>query len=375
MSHVDDATLHELVDDELDPATRPQVEAHLATCGDCARRFAEATAMARQVVSLLTALDEGALPKLMVAPVGRRDVALPVPAVGAPARRRRMPALQRIAIAASVLLVAGVSYQVGKRGDGGASARLAERTASTDSVGVPAPPRQVETAIAAAAPVAAPSSTPAQDALRAKAQSVEATTVPQRRAAESVGARPSVPVPATGLSGQIDAADRAELRAAESRSVTSATVRADAALARRPSVQDSLVGVQLSPAPAGRSLRMPDVVAGNVAAAAPAAMPVARSAPTLPERELAGYATVEERSAPAMPAITRRRYVSASGTALVLTIVQGAAAAEPSATTPEYVVSSSNGRSRVRWQARGMTYELQGSLSPDSLMRLATQLK
>ena len=47
MSHVDDGTLHELVDNALDAPARAEAEAHLAACGECARRFAEATSLAR----------------------------------------------------------------------------------------------------------------------------------------------------------------------------------------------------------------------------------------------------------------------------------------------------------------------------------------
>jgi len=343
MSHVDDATLHELVDDELDPAARRQVEAHLATCGECARRFAEATAMARQVVSLLTALDEGALPTLMVAPVVQRDVGASVSAVAAPARNRGLSPLQRIAIAASVMLVAGVSYQVGKRGEQGAAGVVVERTASPEPVGLPA-------AMAAPDPVAA-----LEPALPAPLSAPLAAAPPSRA----------------------DVADRGERRAAESRAGAPEVQRADAAFERRAVVQDSRVSAPVEGAPAARAMRMPEAATGNVASA-PTAMRAADSTSTPPERALAGYAMVEERAAPAVPAITRRRFVSASGTALVLTIVQGAAAAAAKAdatTSPQYLASSSNGRSTVRWQAQGNAYELQGALPADSLMKLAAQLQ
>ena len=68
MSHVDEGTLHALVDDALPPDERDAVQAHLASCGECARRFAEATAMARQVMTLLGALDEAPAAPVRVAP-------------------------------------------------------------------------------------------------------------------------------------------------------------------------------------------------------------------------------------------------------------------------------------------------------------------
>ena len=42
---------------------------------------------------------------------------------------------------------------------------------------------------------------------------------------------------------------------------------------------------------------------------------------------------------------------------------------------PQFTVTALEGRSIVRWHARGMDYELQGALPPDSLVKLATQLK
>ena len=122
MSHVDEGTLHALVDNALDADERRDVEAHLASCGECARRFAEATAMARQVTTLLGALDDVGGAIRIVAPSGTPLVADGVTGVPremsvTPIRRAKFT-LRRVAIAASVLLVAGVSYEVGQRGEG-----------------------------------------------------------------------------------------------------------------------------------------------------------------------------------------------------------------------------------------------------------------
>jgi len=374
---MDDATLHELVDDELDPAVRQRVEAHLATCGECARRFADATAMARQVVSLLTALDEGAPPKLTVTPGARRDVNASVSAVAAPARRRPLPAVQWIAIAASVMLVAGVSYQVGKRGDPREADVAADRAPSTDSMLLPAPMAAAEKVAvlpSAAARAAAPSTSgPAGAAQRGELRAAAPPSAERTGTAERSRLRSAAP-PAIE---RPSISEREAMRADESGAVASGAQRAGAALQRRAAVQDSRVGEQSAGASAlrARALGMPDSNASNVASVG-AALRAAAAPSTLPARELAGYATVEERTA---PAVTRRRYVSPSGTALVLTIVQVAGGASASAagaaTAPEYVVSASNGRSTVRWQAQGRTYELQGALPADSLMRLATQLR
>lgn len=342
MSHVDDATLHELVDDELAPAARHEVEAHLASCDDCARRFAEAAAMARQVVSLLTALDEAARPTLVVTPV-------------APAPNRRSSMLRRISIAASVMLVAGVSYEVGTRGTQGPAGPAAALTAALT---------------AASESIALPQAMPAADSQRAELKSAE-----RARVSAPLVSAPSAVAPSPAS---------APMRTAESREAAPPAARADAVLEREASVQDARVAASDRVAPGLRPRALADAASrapapapapANVAVA-PASMRAAADESTGPE--LVGYAMVEERSAPAVPAITRRRYVSGSGTALLLTIMRGAGqgATETDVTmAPQYVVSSSNGRSTVRWQAQGNTYELQGALPADSLKTLATQLR
>lgn len=102
--------------------------------------------------------------------------------------------------------------------------------------------------------------------------------------------------------------------------------------------------------------------AGNVQGAGPKAV------------SLAGYTTVEDA---AVPAITRRRYVSSAGTTLELSIIQSTVApkTQDRAAAREFVVTTANGRSSVRWHVSGMDYLLQGPLPPDSLVKLATQLK
>jgi hypothetical protein len=90
---------------------------------------------------------------------------------------------------------------------------------------------------------------------------------------------------------------------------------------------------------------------------------------------LAGYTSVDEESA---ASVTRRRYVSSAGTPLILVIVQSAAAQKAgvrSEAAPEFVVRTANGTSAVRWTSGGLSYELSGALSADSLVKLATLLR
>lgn len=413
MSHVDEGTLHALVDDQLDAAERSAVEAHLASCGDCARRFAEATAMARQVVTLLGALDAPMQPVRIVAP-SPSPVIAPSLDGGATVTpiRRRMVTLRRVAIAASVMLVAGVSYQVGKRGDAApleAPAR-AERSRSA-AVPMRAAPSVVDGAadsfIATPPPSvrAKPSGGPRADADGGIGPSAAA---PGPRPVVALAPVPmSAPAPQGGVARReqeaASTADRAE-PAAEQRRVGAADAQS-AGQARTPSPSQaatpasSQVSAQVTaqtaaqasersrtqsvaqaPAP---SMQRPVVMsqpATKVSAAArevvaPAGAAAGNAQPAAPKTvPLAGYVSVEEASVPAM---TRRRYVSTAGTTIELSIIQSFAA--PKRQVPgdasQFVVTTANGRSSVRWQVGGMDYLLQGPLPPDSLVKLATQLK
>ena len=394
MSHVDDGTLHELVDNALDPATRVEVEVHLASCGDCARRYAEATAMARHVVTLLGALDAPMARVRVVPPVTAPTVA---PSVEGGATvipiRARMTVLRRVAIAASVMLVAGVSYQVGKRGDAAPKGVAMERS---ESASMPAAPmRAVPSVVDAAADsfMAAPapsaqqrtrsgpraeseivvSGAGANAAVAGEAAAVAApvvvppplprVTAPPQGALAQRSVAPSAPVDRDDPRREQNVERRAAMRDAETPSQSS-TARQ---LASQTPTQ---APTQATSQDVSRKASSPETVGRS--AVAGAAM---QSAPpkVIP---LAGYSTVESASVPAM---TRRRYISASGTELELSIMQSfdnpKRSTPTAASTPEFVVTSANGRSTVRWHARGLDYVLQGAVSPDSLVKLATQLK
>lgn len=385
MSHVDDGTLHALVDDELDDAQRAAVEAHLATCGDCAKRFAEATAMSRQVLSLLGALDEVPAP-MRIAPVAPRPSAVVAPSTVTPIAQR-MRTLRRVALAASVLLVAGVSYEVGKRRDA-APALAREAAPAPSGVALPAPASGMVTTFdsmagAARVVIPAPTSVRGRDAVvAARPTAPSAATV---ASAEPITAMPPAPSVAE-LSQQKAVAERQAIMNSDVRADqavqaagTQDSVRRATSLDVQAQEQQRAVasqafarGEQRSRNAAPAPVAVSDAgAAAGAAAPAPGAMAWVTAAT---QGALAGYRVSDEM---VMPAVLRRRYIAADGTTLVLMIAPATTdVPKPTAkVSPEFTVSTANGRSTVRWQVPGLTYELQGALPPDSLVKLATQLK
>lgn len=406
MSHVDDGTLHELVDNALDAAMRVEVEAHLASCGDCARRYAEATAMARQIVTLLGALDVP-VPRIRVMPPVTAAGVAPSVAGGATVipMRSRMTVLQRVAIAASVMLVAGVSYQVGKRGDAAAKVVAMDRDVSASMRAAPmrAAPSVVDgiadSFMAAPAPSArqrtrggprAESEMVASGAGATAGVAGEAAavatpvvvppplprvTAPPQGALAQKSIAPGAPADRDDARREQNVERRVSIGDAETPSQSSTARQiASQTPAQTPAQTRSQAPVQaatpattqdvLRKASSPESMNRSAVAGGEMQSALPKVIP------------LAGYSTVEEASVPAM---TRRRYISAAGTEIDLSIMQSFDDPKRTlatvASTPEFVVTSVNGRSTVRWHARGLDYVLQGAVSPDSLIKLATQLK
>ena len=390
MSHVDEGTLHALVDNALDADERRDVEAHLASCGECARRFAEATAMARQVTTLLGALDDVGGAIRIVAPSGTPLVADGVTGVPremsvTPIRRAKFT-LRRVAIAASVLLVAGVSYEVGQRGEGArervslivpvrAPAKVVPRVstpsvvdASADSFVAAAPPAVRQRAPAGPRNEAEVATADRAD-VAAKKSASGASESPRAAASVQALARP-LPVVAADV-----AVDSTEQRRRDAQSSQDALGRVQAQEQAR-----AQQGTPASPSQTRireRQLHLDAVVVTGMSAPAPAqASNAATSKGGMPKPVvLPGYTATDEQS---LPSVTRRTYVSSSGTALLLLITQPVVdrkAQAAGARASEFVVTTESGRSIVRWHARGLDYELQAPLAPDSLMKLATQLK
>ncbi|MDZ7632813.1 MAG: zf-HC2 domain-containing protein [Gemmatimonadaceae bacterium] len=384
MSHVDDGTLHALVDDALDAAERRAVEAHLAACGDCARRFADATAMARQVVTLLGALDAPA------APVVVRATA-PVPTVRL---RGRAPllTLRRVAMAASVLLVAGISYQMGRSQDG-APAPL-ERPQAVRLPATAAPMRAMPSVVdgamdsMASAPVA----------------SARCRGAPTPRGGPRVEGEVAYRRPGCGHRTRavtIGAATDCRRRSTAPPAATSPRVAAaEAQLAPRDAPEAERRARTLNDAPVAASARARPT-AGEAVVAVQAAQSAQESRdesrdewavpPRLPPEALRRRRRWRQHRRPCRWRATarsrrrrcrhsrRRRYVSATGTSLELSITQSVASAGKAlmaaGDASAFVVTTDGGRSTVRWSARGVEYILQGPLAPDSLVKLATQLQ
>ncbi len=404
MSHVDEGTLHALVDNELDAEERRSVEAHLATCGDCARRFAEATAMSRQVMTLLGALDEDRsavriLPAAPAAPSISPSVA-PSPDIApgtvTPIRRQTFT-MRRVALAASLLLVAGLSYEIGKRGDGAAlevpvpSAARSEAKSAVPRVMPSVVEAHPDSFVAAAAPSVRvkPRSGPRAESETTSADRSDAAglaapapvmapplptvaIVPQSAARKAVAPAQGQMLDSVGASSE----RRAVMAEAQAQTQARAQDRAPAGVR----VMQAPAAPQAAPAQANQQTgrQTADERAREASALAGATVSGAGGAakPTAPKAiPLAGYTAIEETSVPAM---TRRRYVSASGVALELSIAQSFTAQKRSNaedTASEFVVTTANGRSSVRWRDRGLDYELRGALAPDSLVKLATLLK
>jgi hypothetical protein len=403
MSHVDDGQLHALVDNELDETERTAVEAHLASCGDCAKRFADATAMARQTMSLLAMLDESPA-RVVITPPAREVDAPVLPSDARVIVRKTFFTARRIAIAASLLLVASVSYQVGRRGDvvsapaaskpmaaaapaarpmntavsvvdaapdsfvaaaapsvrqtprGGPRADAAE-DAATPAPAAPASPARLAPVPLAAVPMQAPIVTSSEAADVSRRASAESEAMADRAGGQRVEPRAEQRGDQRGEQSQNrERSDRRSARDADGAGAQSvgATQRASQSVAQ-----------SAEPAPAPAAAR---------AAAVSAAPATSSFAEMSKAAQLAGYTAVEN---DVLPSVTRRRYVSATGTPLLLVIVQ--APADPkkvrAGAPPEYVVTTTNGRSVVRWSNRGLEYELQGPLTADSLVKLAVQLR
>ena len=109
MQHLDERTIHAWLDGELSPAERAEVEAHIATCAECAAAVAEARGFIAASSRILTALDS--------VPGG----VLPAASTGSSASRRavhrRFVASRAWMAAAAVLVLSTVSVIAIRTGD------------------------------------------------------------------------------------------------------------------------------------------------------------------------------------------------------------------------------------------------------------------
>ena len=360
MSHVDDGTLNALVDGELDVHQRAAVEVHLAACGDCARRVAEATALAQQVTSLLTTLD------VFEPPVRTMPAPMPTEApVSRPPARRSPITLRRLAMAASVLLVAGVSYEVGRRND---SAAVPVATPESAPLGAIRDPNADAVGGAVAASSAALPSSPAvsspavsSPAVSSPAAAAPIVMAPSAPSATTMSKPTSAPVAERSVTAQFAplVADARRRASAEASKVAESRAAADApaiVVARRRSMD-------VSAAESPRRMEANAARAGLATAAADAA------------RTLPGYRSVDIADA---DALVRTQFIAADGVTLLLVITPDSAVRSARAVTTgaaAFTVSTVEGRSTVQWTSQGRAFDLRGPLAPDSLLKLATLLR
>jgi Putative zinc-finger len=104
MQHLDEGTLHALVDGEVASEELGAIRAHLETCADCRVRLDEARAMADEAEQLVEAIE--------VPAEGRKG--------GTTERRKARPRpVRTLAWAASIVVAAGLGYVGGREQGGG----------------------------------------------------------------------------------------------------------------------------------------------------------------------------------------------------------------------------------------------------------------
>lgn len=103
-SHLDDGTIHELLDGEIPSAQLPPLQAHLAACAECRARLDSARELVDFSDELVELLDDP-------------PAADPAPVVVVPARSRRRPSpwILELAWAASIAVAVGAGWYA--RGD------------------------------------------------------------------------------------------------------------------------------------------------------------------------------------------------------------------------------------------------------------------
>ena len=95
-SHLEEGTLHELLDGEIRSSELPPIQAHLAECGECRARLEEARSFQSVSDRLIGTLDQAENP------------AVPRPALAMP--RFRHPWKRSLAWAATVVIAVGAGY-------------------------------------------------------------------------------------------------------------------------------------------------------------------------------------------------------------------------------------------------------------------------
>lgn len=213
MQHLDEGTLHAVLDGEIESDELVAIEAHLANCPGCRSRLAEARSFREVSDALLTELDaEPALAGAILAePAGARAYesgpvfAAAAPAPMAPSTQpvKAAPSHPRwirpLAWAATIVLALGIG-QAGRelwRQRAASSAPqvvLAQEESRRQDAAAPEPPPPV-TAPSPSQPLA-PKTAPSRLLAKRAAPAPSAATTPHNEALESAGAKPSVVQPA-----------------------------------------------------------------------------------------------------------------------------------------------------------------------------------
>jgi anti-sigma factor RsiW len=158
MQHLDEGTIHTWLDGELPPSEREAVEAHIASCAQCAAAVAEARGFVAASSRILTALDSvpgGVLPATSTGSGAPR-----------PDGRRRFVSSRAWMAAAAVLVLSTVTVIVVRpRGD---TAQLQVAAATQDKKELPASVAPSEEKASAVKPTVAPQAVDSHD-LRAAA--------------------------------------------------------------------------------------------------------------------------------------------------------------------------------------------------------------
>jgi hypothetical protein len=168
MRHLEEGTLHALLDGELDVAEAREVEGHLRTCAECSARLADERLLAAESLALVERLQVPDRPSGMVFAT----------------RPNRFPA-RILAWAASILVAAGLGYYSGEYGQVRAVPQVPAEAARDAATAEPqsAPPTTAAPVAAVTSPAAASRPTAAPRSRAEKPPMPEAGRV----AAESSG--------------------------------------------------------------------------------------------------------------------------------------------------------------------------------------------
>ena len=138
--HPDEGTIHAWLDSALDDSTASRLAAHVATCGECAERVAEARGLIAGASRVVRALDDSIT---SAGPTWGQVTATTV--ANRPASRSIWRALRvtplRSAIAATVLVALGVTFTSTRTGvDTDATRTMSMSPAKEGAPGAGAPP-------------------------------------------------------------------------------------------------------------------------------------------------------------------------------------------------------------------------------------------